>query len=42
MYSLDLLKMLNIDLTNTDIINEGFSILKKDINELEKNFVLKK
>lgn len=41
MYSLDLLKMLNIDLTNTDIINEGFSILKKDINELEKNFVLK-
>lgn len=42
MYSLDLLKMLNIDLTNTSIINEGFSILKKDINELEKNFVLKK
>lgn len=37
MYSLDLLKMLNIDLTNSDIINEGFNILKKDVEELEKN-----
>lgn len=42
MYSLDLLKMLNIDLTNFDIINEGFNILKKDVEELEKNLILKK
>lgn len=42
MYSLDLLKMLNIDLTNSDIINEGFKILKKDVEELEKNLILKK
>lgn len=42
MYSLDLLKMLNIDLTNSDIINEGFNILKKDVEELEKNLILKK
>ena len=36
LYSLDLLKMLNIDLTNHDIINNGFEVLKKDIEELEK------
>lgn len=42
MYLLDLLKMLNIDLTNSDIINEGFNILKKDVEELEKNLILKK
>ena len=34
--------MLNIDLTNSDIINEGFNILKKDVEELEKNLILKK
>lgn len=33
-YSLDLLKMINIDLINTDIIKEGFNILKNDINKL--------
>ena len=31
MYSLDLLKMLNIDLTNKDIITNGFKVLEKDI-----------
>ena len=41
-YSLELLKILNIDLTNSDIINEGFNILKKDVEELEKNLILKK
>lgn len=35
-YSLDLLKMLNIDLMNSNIINTGFKVLKKDIDELEK------
>lgn len=35
-YSLELLKMLNIDLTNLDIISNGFEILENDINEFEK------
>ena len=33
-YSLDLLKMINIDLINTDVIKEGFNILLNNINEL--------
>ena len=33
-YSLDLLKMINIDLINTDVIKEGFNILENDINKL--------
>ena len=36
LYSLDLLKKLNIDLTNLNVINDGFKVLKKDINELKK------
>ena len=32
----------NVNLTNSDIINEGFNILKKDVEELEKNLILKK
>lgn len=36
LYSLDLLKMLNIDLTNSDIIDNGFKVMKKDIDELKK------
>ena len=36
LYSLELLKLLNIDLTNSDVINDGFEVLRKDINELEK------
>lgn len=35
-YSLNLLKLLNIDLTNMDVINNGFNVLSKDIKELEK------
>ena len=33
-YSLDLLKIINIDLINTDVIKEGFNILENDINKL--------
>ena len=40
-YSLDLLKMLDIDLSNENTINNGFNVLKKDINNfkdlVEKN-----
>lgn len=35
-YSLDLLKMVNVDFMNSNIIDNGFKVLKKDINELEK------
>lgn len=35
-YPLDLLRCLNIDLTNVDIINKGLNILSDDIDELEK------
>ena len=36
LYSFDLLKMLNIDLTNFNIIDNGFKVMEKDIEELEK------
>lgn len=36
LYSLELLNLLNIDLTNSDVINDGFKVLRKDINELKK------
>ncbi len=36
LYSLDLLKMLNIDLTNSNIIDNGFKVMEQDIEELEK------
>lgn len=36
LYSLELLNLLNINLTNSDVINDGFKVLRKDINELEK------
>ena len=36
MYSLDLLKILNIDLTNSHIITNGLKILESDINELKE------
>ena len=35
-YSLDLLKILNIDLINTDIIEFGFNEMIKDIDSLQK------
>lgn len=35
-YSLDLLKILNIDLINTDIIETGFHVMSEDIEELQK------
>ena len=35
-YSLDLLKMLNVDLTDEMVINDGFKVLEKDIKELKK------
>ena len=41
-YSLDLLKMLNIDLINTDIIEAGFNVMSKDIEELYKVLTLNK
>lgn len=41
-YSLDLLKMLNIDLVNTDIMETGFNVMAKDINELQKVLCLKR
>lgn len=37
LYSLDLLKMLNIDLTSSNLIDNGFEVLEKDIDELEKS-----
>lgn len=39
-YSLDLLKILNIDLINTNVIELGFNIMADDILELEKNLSL--
>ena len=36
LYSLDLLKMLNIDLTNPNIISNGFKVLENDIKILDK------
>lgn len=41
-YSLDLLKILNIDLINTDIIEAGFNVMSKDIEELHKVLTLNK
>lgn len=42
MYSLDLLKkLLNIDLTDSNIIENGFKVMEKDIEELEKVLSLK-
>lgn len=35
-YSLDLLKILNIDLINTNIIESGFNVMAEDIKELQK------
>ena len=35
-YSLDLLKILNVDLTDEMVINDGFKVLEKDIKELKK------
>lgn len=36
LYSLELLNLLNIDLTNSDVINDGFNVLKKDIKSWKK------
>ena len=36
MYSLELLKMLNIDLSNPNIIENGFKVLENDIEKLSK------
>lgn len=36
MYSLELLKILNIDLTNPSIIENGFEVMKSDIEKLNK------
>ncbi len=41
-YSLDLLKIINIDLINTDIIETGFNVMAEDIEELHKVLYLKK
>ncbi len=41
-YSLDLLKILNIDLVNTNIIESGFNVMAKDIKELQKVLPLNK
>ncbi len=41
-YSLDLLKILNIDLVNTNIIESGFNGMAKDIKELQKVLPLNK
>ena len=35
-YSLDLLKMLNIDLLNSDIIESGFNVMSDDIKKLQE------
>lgn len=42
LYSLDLLRMLNIDLANSDIIENGFNVMEKDIDELNKVLVTTK
>ena len=39
-YSLDLLKTLHIDLSDDEIMTEGFKVLENDVKELTK--VLKK
>lgn len=36
LYSLDLLKMLDIDLTNFNIIQNGLKVLESDIEEIDK------
>ena len=36
LYSLELLNLLNIDLTNSNVINNGFKVLEKDITLLKK------
>ena len=41
-YSLDLLKILNIDLINTNIIESGFNVMAEDIKELQKVLSLNK
>ena len=41
-YSLDLLKILNIDLLNSNIIESGFNVMAEDINELQKILSLSK
>ena len=41
-YSLDLLKILNIDLINTNIIESGFNVMAEDIKELQKVLYLNK
>lgn len=41
-YSLDLLKILNIDLINTNIIESGFNVMAEDIKELQKVLSLSK
>ena len=41
-YSLDLLKMLNIDLVNSNIIESGFDVMAEDIKELQKVLSLSK
>ena len=42
LYSLELLKMLNIDLTNPSIIDNGFKVLEVDIEKLGNVLALKK
>lgn len=41
-YSLDLLKILNIDLLNSNIIESGFNVMAEDIKELQKVLSLSK
>ena len=36
MYSLELLKILNVDLTNLNIIENSFNVMKDDIEKLEE------
>lgn len=38
-YSLDLLKILNIDLVNTDIIESGFNVMVEDIKKLKSDLI---
>jgi len=42
MYSLELLKMLNIDLTNPTIIENGFKVMENDVEKLNKVLSIKK
>jgi thimet oligopeptidase len=41
-YSLDLLKILNVDLVNTNIIESGFNVMAEDIKELQEVLSLNK